>query len=132
MERYAAQLLFQFRVTIDGDPGKRRVCEERIITIRAKDPREALRLAKRHGRRAEHSYLNSDTNRVAFEFIGVMELLSLSPQCGEDEVWYDIVERILPSERRTKFIPNESELNAMQDMKRKRVQGARAVGQRGK
>gem|GEM_PF-7081255 len=30
---YAARLLFQFRVMVDGSPGARRTCEERSITF---------------------------------------------------------------------------------------------------
>ncbi len=50
-KRFAAKLLFQFRVMIDGDPGKMRLCEERIINCFAINAREALRIAKRKGKR---------------------------------------------------------------------------------
>lgn len=123
--RYAAKLLFQFRVVIDGDSGKRRICEERIILIEANSGRTALAKAKSRGKRSEHSYDNDEGNRVHFEFIGVIDLLELGVECQNDEVWYEIRERVLPSERRSKLLPPESKLNAIwheqQLKKRKRT-----------
>jgi hypothetical protein len=71
MGRYAAKLLFQFRVDVNGDTGKRRLCEERIINFSAGSPQQALRTAKRRGKQGQHAYTNSDGNTVTFEFIGV-------------------------------------------------------------
>jgi len=115
MSRYSAKLLFQFRVTFDGDPGKRRVCEERIITFRARSAAEALERAKRRGRESRHAYTNSHGNPVDFEFIGVMELLRLDPVCAEDEVWYEIKQRLLPMERAERLIPPEHTLEAIRN-----------------
>ena len=111
--RYSARLLFQFRVVVDGAPGKRRLCEERIITFTALHARNALREAKKRGRAARHSYKNSNGSPVHFEFVGVLELLCLDPECDADEVWYSIVERVTPMERRAILIPPEDQLNAM-------------------
>src|SRR4051812_26442730 len=86
---YSAKLLFQFRVMVGGSPGKRRICEERIITFSADYARAALREAKRRGRAAQQSYKSSDGNPVHFEFVGVMELLRLDPACESGEVWYE-------------------------------------------
>jgi hypothetical protein len=113
--RYSAKLLFQFRVMVDGSPGKRRLCEERIVTFKAGNARAALREAKRFGRTAEHSYANSDGNRVHFELIGVVELICLEPMCTKEEVWYEIVERVRPMERRSKPIPPERLLHAIRN-----------------
>jgi hypothetical protein len=113
MNRYSAKLLFQFRVTKGGDSGKRRLCEERIITINAPSARDALLKAKRSGRKSQNKYNNDDGNSVRFEFIGVVELLHLGAECAADEVWYDVIERLQPSERRRQFIPPESQLNAI-------------------
>lgn len=110
MSRYAAKLLFQFRVEIDDDPGKRRVCEERIINFKARSPCEALRRAKRRGREGEFSYKNSDGNKVSFQFVGIMDLMSLGIEADADEVWYDIRERLMPMEQREKILPKESAL----------------------
>ena len=115
MDRYSAKLLFQFRVDVDGDPGKRRLCEERIVVIEAKTPQAALKKAQRRGKIAEHSYANEEGNPVHFEFIGIMDLLFLGVECDDDEVWYDIRERMLPMERRDKLIPPEAELNAIRE-----------------
>src|SRR5687768_9106535 len=105
MARYAAKLLFQFRVDVGGDPGKLRLCEERIINLDARSKRDALREASRRGRAGKHSYKNSDGNKVTFEFVGVMDLMSLGIEAGVDEVWYEMRHRLLPMERRTKILP---------------------------
>jgi hypothetical protein len=111
--RYSAKLLFQFRVVIHGDSGKRRLCEERIITFLAAHARAALAEAKRRGKSACHRYRNSDGCLVHFEFIGVMELLCLDPACEPEEVWYQITERVRPMEQRKRLIPDERRLNAI-------------------
>lgn len=113
-KRFAALLLFQFRVMVNDDPGKRRLCEKRIINFWATDGPTALKEAKRRGRAAQHSYKNSTGNCVYFDFIGVQELLCLGEECEHDEVWYDIVQLVRPMERKNELIPPESELNAMQ------------------
>jgi hypothetical protein len=113
---YAAKLLFQYRVMVDGSPGIRRTCEERIITFSATHGQAALREAKRRGRAAQHRYKNSGGNFVHFEFVGVMELLRLDPACESDEVWYDITERVRPMERRAFIIPQESQLSAIRNL----------------
>ncbi|MBY0526118.1 MAG: DUF4288 domain-containing protein [Gemmataceae bacterium] len=113
MKRFAAKLLFQFRVIVDGDSGKRRLCEERIISLDAKSARKALSLAKRRGHKGQYRYKNSDGNPVHFEFVGVMELLCLGAECAEDEVWYDMVEHLLPMERKERLVPPESDLSAL-------------------
>jgi hypothetical protein len=123
MKRYAAKLMFQFRVVVGGESSKRRTCEDRIILIRAKSATSALLAAKRHGRKSEHSYSNDEGNPVHFEFVGVMDLLELGLECAEDEVWYEIVDRLCPSERRSKLIPPEWKLNAVfWELPRKRKQ----------
>lgn len=110
MPRFAAKLLFQFRVDVGGVAGKRRICEERIINFAARSPREALLKAKRRGRKAEYAYDNSDGKPVSFEFVGVMDLMSLGVEAAADVVWYDIVELLLPMERQSKIIPPDAAL----------------------
>src|SRR2546421_11830985 len=51
LKRYAAKLLFQFRVIIAGDSGKRRICEARIILLKATSGKVALAKAKQKGRK---------------------------------------------------------------------------------
>ena len=115
MNRYAAKLLFQFRVTVDGEDGKRRICEERIILLEAKHAKHAVTKAKQRGREGKHTYKTSDGNRVRFEFVGVLELIQLGSECEPDEVWYEIRDRLTPSERKEKLIPPESELRAVRN-----------------
>ena len=105
MDRYAAKLLFQFRVTVAGGDFKRRLCEERIIILRDTSAKRAYAQAQRKGRIAQHSYLNGDGNLVRFEFIGVMELMHLGLECEHDEVWYEMKQRLLPDERQDDLIP---------------------------
>jgi hypothetical protein len=113
MNRYAATLLFQFKVIVGGVPGKRRTCEERIIVIEANSARAALRHAKTRDNDSQHRYRNTDGNPVRFEFVGVMDRLELGVECAADEVWYEITDRLEPSERRAQLIPLEQHLNAL-------------------
>jgi hypothetical protein len=112
MTRYAAKLLFQFHIAAKGDQWKRRLCEERIINFRSRSPRDALKVAKLRGKRGEHSYTNADGNKVSFQFVGVLDLMSLGIECDVDEVWYEIRERLLPMERRARMVPGDRELLA--------------------
>jgi len=100
---------------VDGLPGIRRLCEERIITFLAAHGQTALREAKRRGHAAQHRYKNNDGNPVHFEFIGVLELLRLDAACEPDEVWYHITDRVRPMERRATLIPPEITLSAIKN-----------------
>jgi len=114
MKRYSAKLLFQFRADLGkGRSDTIRRCEERIIVLSARGAESALRKAKQYGKRKEFDAEAEAGNPIYFEFIGVTDLLELGPECGPDEVWYDIVLRKLPSERRDKLIPKEGALNAI-------------------
>jgi hypothetical protein len=110
MTRYATKLLFQYRVGNQLLSKERRLCEERIVQFEARSNKEALTIAKRKGRKARHSYRNSDGEIVRFEFVGVMDLLSLGVECEADEVWYEFRSRLSPMERRDKLIPPDSKL----------------------
>lgn len=113
--RYAAKLLFEYKVSGAGWQNKRRLCEERIVLLLADSAREALRMAKKRGRTSVHSYDNSDGNRVDFRFVGVLDLLELGVECDEDEVWYEINERLLPMERKHAIVPPERNLCAIRN-----------------
>jgi hypothetical protein len=112
MARYAAKLLFQYRVDVDGGSGKRRVCEQRIINFDAKSPHAALAQAKCHGQEGEHSFTNTDGNDVNFQFVGVLDLLSLGVEADARTVWYEVKDLITPMERREKLLPTEADLLA--------------------
>lgn len=116
--RYAAKLLFEFRVEIDDRVGERRTCEERIILLDAADARDALEKAKASGKEAEHVYENSDGNDVCFGFIGVMDLIELGMECESNEVWHESKIRLRPSERQSDLIPSECDLRAIAHEKR--------------
>lgn len=112
-QRYAAMLLFQFRVITAGVSDKKRLCEKRLILITAKDGRAALRAAKQRGRKAQYNYLNDEGGRVRFEFIGVLDLLHLGIECEPDEVYYQHCRLTEPMERRGRLIPPDSRLQAV-------------------
>jgi hypothetical protein len=86
LQRFAVILLFQFRVEYDGKSSKRRICEKRLIHVHAENARTALRRAKVYGRKASHSYGNSTSGTVYFEFVGVLDLLRLGIECQEGEL----------------------------------------------
>ena len=109
--RYAAKLLFQFRVV--GVGAKMRICKERIILLQASTAEQALKQAKRKGCESQFQNLNEHGEKVRFEFVGVMDLLYLGIECEKDEVWYDVRTRLMPMERKRKLIPKEEELNAI-------------------
>src|SRR5262245_49123251 len=85
MQRFAAKLLFQYRVTSQGQSNRRRLCERRIIMITALRPEAAFAKAESAGQQGEHQYRNSDGNDVHIEFIGVLELIHLGLECALDE-----------------------------------------------
>lgn len=114
-KRFAAKLLFQFRIDIDGDPGVMRTCEERIVVFYASTARKALATARRRGKAAQCKYKNDDGNIVNFEFVGIQDLIYLGLECEEDEVWYNITMRKLPMERAASILPSESELRAIRN-----------------
>jgi len=115
--RYAAKLLFQFRV---GSPrsAKMRMCEERIVLLRATSSEDAHRSSVASGLSSQYDYLNNDGERVFFEFIGVRDLISLGVECEEDEVWYEIKTMLRPMERRKKLIPPRQSLSAFKKGKK--------------
>jgi Domain of unknown function (DUF4288) len=111
-DRYSAKLLFEFHIVVDGSPMVRRTCEERIIIVHAQSASAALREAKRKGRASEFRFRNTFGDPGHFRLVGVMELLHLGVECDADEVWYDITQRVRPSERRASILPREKDLNA--------------------
>ena len=98
---------------VNGDAGIRRLCEDRIILVRAPGARSALAKAKARGKAAQYHHRNSSVSRVFFEFVGVTDLLRLGVECEADEVWYDIVQKVKPMERRRELIPSPEKLNAI-------------------
>lgn len=112
MRQYSAKLLFQWRPVRNGRSRKRRVCEERIVTFAARSPKTALSKAKRIGT-SEQFTDSRDGVSIFFEFVGVLQLMDVSLSYEEGEVWWELVERVQPSERRSSLIPPERELDAL-------------------
>jgi hypothetical protein len=55
----------------------------------ASDARNAIRRAKRRGKRGEHSYRNASDQTVQIKFIGLIDVISLE-ECEKDEVYYSM------------------------------------------
>lgn len=119
MKRYAAKLLSEYQVLVEGVAGKRRICVETIVLIAAGSARGALVKAKARGARGNLRYQNDEGNPVRLEFVGVMELLELGIECASDEVWFEVKKRVANSERRKRLIPPESELTAIRNAGRR-------------
>lgn len=120
MPRYSAKILFQYRADLGGGRSDvMRRCEERIVVISSKNAISALRKVKAYGKHEEFKAESEAGNPIHFEFVGVMDLLELGAETGPEEVWYDIVTRKLPSERRSRLIPEECELNAIKTTAKK-------------
>jgi Domain of unknown function (DUF4288) len=113
MKRYAAKLLFQFRVVVSGEPGRMRIVEERIVLLSARTAKEVLRKAKTFGKEKEFNFINDSGDRVYFEFVGVLDLLELGLEVEKGEVWYEIKQMLLPMERRSRILPTEAKLSAL-------------------
>jgi hypothetical protein len=111
--QFSAKLLFQFRVSWGRKSNLRRVCEERVVTFKAQSAERAWKTANRLGAAADFEYRNPAGSTVHFEYVGIMELLELGVErSGPEEVWYDIVERLKPSERKSLLIPRKRALQA--------------------
>jgi hypothetical protein len=111
--RFAAKLLFQFRVVFKGRSNQRRLCEERILVIGASSAEIAHRIALRKGRKSEHHYENNGGGMVHVEFVGILDLMHLGVECDPDEVWYDFRRVLLPKERASRLIPPKGKLSAL-------------------
>lgn len=108
--RYAAKLLFQYRVVVEGESESRRTCEESIINFQARGPKDALRHAKKRGRDREIHYIAKAGNSVFFEFVGVLDIEDQGCECQDDEVWYDIRTMVRPMERKDDILPSDKKL----------------------
>jgi hypothetical protein len=99
--KLAAKLLFQFRVVVNGSSGTNRQCEIRYIVIdnviNIDDSIEQLFV---YGKKKNYSYINTDRNKVYFEFIGVMDYILMEEECDDNEFWYDFCGKKLPMENR--------------------------------
>ena len=89
------------------------VCAACVRTALSFCERSALAKARARGKAAEYHHPNSDGTPVFFEFVGVTDLLELGVECEPDEVWYDIVQKVKPMERRRELIPAPERLNAI-------------------
>jgi Domain of unknown function (DUF4288) len=112
---YTATLLFEHWIAVDGQPGIRRTCEERLILLQARSARLALREAKAQARASQWRSRNSYGSPWHFRFVGVLDLVHLGMECEPNEVWYGIKELVRPMERRRALVPPEHKLSAIRN-----------------
>ncbi len=120
---YAAKLLFQWRVIAGRKHYRRRVCEERIILMRARTPAEALSKSKRYGA-SECFTDHREGRKTFFEFIGVVNLddMVMVTDLKEDpaEVWYELREMLRPMERKQRLLVPKRRMRAFEIPKPRR------------
>ena len=107
--RFAAKLLFQFRLERGRRSNRRRICEERIVVLHATSAAKALRMAKRRGAVSELEYPRGNAT-MHVEFVGVTDLLRLGVESEPDEVWWQLSVRESPMERKRRLVPGDPEL----------------------
>lgn len=107
MQRFAAKLLFQYRV---GEDSLYRICEERIIVFNARGARAALRHAKRIGKGSESSFVNDGGDTVRIELVGIRDFMHLGLECEEGVVWYEIRTMFRPMERKAALVSEDKDL----------------------
>jgi Domain of unknown function (DUF4288) len=113
LERYAARLLFQYRFLVGAQRRTKRLCEERIIVIKAPSALAALQVVNSYGRKGQFTVRTPPASPFRYEFVGVRELLHLGLETESIEMWYEIRTLLSPSERRSKLIPKPSALQAV-------------------
>jgi Domain of unknown function (DUF4288) len=114
--KYAAKLLFQYRIVKKIGYDKKRLCEESIVQFEATAPKDAVRKAKSIGKTWQFKYKNTHGNFVRFEFVGILELRAMGDELEKYQVWYEFKELVEPMERKRKILPNESQLAAIREI----------------
>lgn len=116
-ELYGAKLLFQWRIVENGKVKRRRLCEERVILVRARSAQDALAQAKRYGMSEsfEDRAPRPRGRKVFFEFVGVIDLDDVFADftVHPTEVWYELRERVRPMERKRKLLVPENRMRAV-------------------
>ena len=92
--RFAAKLLFRYGVR--GREPRRTLCEARVVVLKAETARAAWMRARQQGKQEAYSYWNAEGERVAVDFLGIMDLVDLSV-LGQDEMWYEMFNASNPS-----------------------------------
>lgn len=112
--RFAAKLLFQYRVGREGE-SKFRICEERIVILSKRTPESAYAEAIGIGKASCESFVNEEGKSVAIEFVGIVDMMDLGLESESNEVWYEIKTMLRPMERRSKLIPPKERLSAFRN-----------------
>jgi hypothetical protein len=116
--RFAAMMLFQFRVEKNNLINKKRICEERIYHIYCQNKDDALREALDIGKNEEFDYVDDD-KKVFFEFVGILDIVELDENEDSNVVWSRFVEKREPMERKNKIIPPKNKLSVFKSNKGK-------------
>lgn len=111
--RYAAKLLFQYRVEYDGVSNKMRDTEVRIIVLNPPSAKAAYAEAMQVGADDQTTYVNDSDGTVNIEFVGILDLMHLGAECTEETVWYEIKTMLCPQERKNTLIPPPEKLDAI-------------------
>ena len=110
--RFAAKILFQFRPSSSSDASSYCTVERRIALFVADCASAAYMDAVRYGKDAQYSWINDDGEEMAFEFVGILDLMHLGEEADDNEVWYEIGKIKMPSMRKLQLIPSKEKLSA--------------------
>lgn len=111
--RYAGKLLFQY-IAPHESPDSLLVIEERTLVLKAASAGKALKAFRARGTEGAFSFVNNYGVKMKFQFVGVLEMISLGIESDDDEVWYVIRKMKGPRNR----VPASSELLAVKNEKR--------------
>lgn len=109
--RFAAYLLFQFRVGASQPGPRQRVrCEERLVVFPNVFGGEAIAAAKSYAERAKTQAVDAEGREVHFEFIGIVDAEMLDLESDSATVWYDVYDRRSPMTRKDALLRSEDVL----------------------
>jgi len=81
-----------------------------MIIVHAKNAFFALKKANKYGKQAEFTADNYAGKVYSFEFIGITDMLYLYKGFGDEMVWYDMMMKIEPMERKEKLVLSDEDL----------------------
>jgi hypothetical protein len=132
LRRYAAKMLWQFRVSKGVQSKRKRLCEERIVMFKARGREDAYRKAVRYGKQDQTWWWLDEAKDVkcTVEFIGVLELDELWSYIEKEEfheTWYELKDLWMPMERKEKLVPPKKALREFDDLLTERSRGKGVV-----
>lgn len=109
-KRYGVQLLFQWRSRKAGKNRAKRLCEKRIIVIKARTYDELFKKITQYGKSNNYSFKNCLYETTFFEYVGILDICELEVIMEENEVWYEIARKLRPMERKRQLTMNKEEM----------------------